>query len=374
MICTLDEHEAIGGVLQGLSAALEGVDYEVLVVDDSRDERTAQAVLGRAAHDPAVRLLRRRDGRGLASAAIAGWDAARGRYLAVMDGDGQHDPGLIAALLAQLRGGARDVAVASRYLGGCGSGLGRVRHAMSRGATWLTLGMLGVRLADPMSGCFMMTRAWFAQVRPRLSGLGFKILVDVVASGDRRPRTAQLPARLGERHGGASKMDARVVFDLLSLLVEKRSHGWIPARMTQFFLVGVSGLGVHMAVVAALLALAWPFWAAQMLAIMLAMTSNFLLNNVLTFRDKRLRGARLLSGLLMFYLACLGGGFINEAVALGGNALGLHWSLSAAFGALAAAFWNYHVSKRTAWSETVNVATVEEAIIDGSGAIVSKPV
>ncbi len=365
VICTLDEHEAIGSVLRALSVALAQVSHEILVVDDSRDERTAQAVIACARTQRTVRLLRRREGQGLASAAIAGWDGARGRCLAIMDGDGQHDPRLIAQLYAQLQEGRHDLAVASRYLDGAHSGLGGVRHAMSRGAVRLTQLLLGARLADPMSGCFAMTRAWYGQVRPRLSGLGFKILVDVVASGPRRPRVAQLPALLGARQGGQSKMDARVVVDLLTLLVEKRSRGWIPARMTLFFAVGLSGLALHLSLLAALTAAHWPFWAGQLLAIMAAMTSNFVLNNELTFRDRRLRGARLLSGLLMFYLACLGGSFLNEGLALALHALGAHWTLAAVAGSVAAALWNYHAAKRTAWSAEVNpapAAVVEQRI------------
>lgn len=354
VICTLDESDAIAGVLDELSATMAGIDHEIVVVDDSHDELTAQAVLACAAHTPQIRLLRRREGRGLASAAIAGWDAAHGQYLAIMDGDGQHDPRLIAQMFRLLEQGRQDVVVASRYLHSRSSGLGLVRHAMSRGAVRLTQLLLGARLADPMSGCFAMTRDWYADVRPHLSGLGFKILVDVVASGRRRPNTAEVPTQLGERRGGVSKMDPRVVADLLTLLLEKRTRGLLPAQMALFFAVGLGGLAVHLTALWALLHAGCPFWVGQLVAIMAAMTCNFLMNNILTFRHCRLRGARMLSGLLMFYLACMFGAFVNESIGWALHAAGVNWALAAGAGSVAAALWNYHAAKRTAWSSTLN--------------------
>lgn len=356
VICTLDEHAAIGAVLRDVGARLAHLRHEIVVVDDSRDDRTAAVVRAFAGDGRSVRLLRRQGGSGLASAAIAGWDAARGRLLAIMDGDGQHDPALVTRMVEACAREQADVVVASRYLESRASGLGGLRHAMSRAAVMLTHGLLGVRLADPMSGCFLMTRQWYRHVRPRLSGVGFKILVDVVASGTRRPRTAQIATVLGERRGGRSKMSVRVALELVMLLLEKRSGGLVPARMAMFFAVGLTGLAVHLAVVAALVYAGWPFWAGQAAAILTAMTWNFLLNNSLTFGDRKLHGRRMLRGLLLFYLACLGGSFINEGVALGLHALGLHWSLAALAGGGVAALWNYHASKRTAWSAQVNRA------------------
>ncbi|MBN6102524.1 glycosyltransferase [Xanthomonas sp. CFBP 8703] len=349
VICTLNEHEAIGPVLRELAAHLQHIDYEAIVVDDSDDERTAQAVTAYAAGNPAVRLVRRRGGRGLASAAIAGWDSARGRCLAIMDGDGQHDPALIARMLRRMRDSEAEVVVASRYLEAGGSGLCRHRHALSRVGVRLSQALLGLGVADPMSGCFLMRRSWYRQVRPQLSGVGFKILVDVLASARRRPYTVQVPTQLRRRRGGASKLDARVVADLAALLLEKRTRGWLPARMSLFFAVGLSGMGVHLLLLGTLLMLGTAFWLAQLLAICTAMGWNFQCNNLLTFRDRRLSGMRLLHGMVMFYAACLGGAILSELIGSGLHALRLPWWLAGAAGALAAGGWNYHAAKRSAW-------------------------
>lgn len=349
IICTLDEHEAIGGVLDDVIADLAGIPHEILVVDDSIEDATARVVLDRASLHPAVRLIRRHGAGGLASAAIAGWDAARGESLAIMDGDGQHDPRLIRLMLGRMSQAPADVVVASRYLDHGGSGLTGFRYWGSRAAVEVSSLLLGLRLADPLSGCFLMTRAWYEAVRPRLSGLGFKILIDVVASDRRRPRLLQVPTALRARVGGVSKLDLRVVFDLLALLVEKRTGGALSARMTQFLFVGLTGLLVHLTALGCGRAVGLPFWLGQSAAILLAMNWNFMLNNGLTFRDRRLRGRALWQGLLSFHVACLGGAVVSEAAGAGLHALGAPWFAAGVAGALAGAFWNYRAVQRLTW-------------------------
>ena len=349
VICTLDEQEAIGGVLDDVIADLAGVPHEIIVVDDSVDDATAQVVLGRARIHQAVRLIRRNGVGGLASAAIVGWDVARGEILAIMDGDGQHDPRLIRRMLERLNQAPADVVVASRYLDDNGSGLTGFRHWGSRAGVGVSSLLLGLRLADPLSGCFLMTRAWYETVRPRLSGLGFKILIDVVASDRRRPRLLQVSTALRARVGGVSKLDLRVVFDLLALLVEKRTGGALSARMTQFLFVGLTGVLIHLLVLSTGQALGAPFWLGQSGAIFLAMSWNFMLNNGLTFRDRRLHGRALWRGLLSFYAACLGGAVVSEAVGAGLHAFDVPWFAAGVAGALLGAFWNYRAVQRLTW-------------------------
>lgn len=361
VICTLDEHEAIGGVLDEVGADLAGISHEIIVVDDSADDRTADVVIDRARRHRAIRLIRRRGAGGLASAAIAGWDAARGQTLAIMDGDGQHDPRLIGRMLQRLDGADLELVVASRYLASAESGLSGRRHLLSRAGVGLAGRLLGLRLADPMSGCFLMRRDWYEDVRPRLSGVGFKILVDVAASHHRRPRTAQVPTVLRPRAGGESKLDLRVMLDLAALLVEKRTGGAIPAQMSLFMLVGATGLVTHLATLALSRLVGAPFWLGQGAAILAAMTSNFALNNVLTFRDQRLRGRAVLPGVLKFYVGCLAGAMVSEAAGAGLNAMGAPWALAGAAGAVLGAAWNYHAARRLTWRAARRPATADAA-------------
>jgi dolichol-phosphate mannosyltransferase len=287
IICTLDEHEAIRGVLSELREHLQGISHEIIVVDDSIDERTGDAVNAYAAGDPRIRLLRRYNASGLSSAAIAGWDVAKGSILAIMDGDGQHDPSLMKALLQQLTGSDADVAVASRYLDDARSGLGGLRHRLSRAGTWLTDATLGVPMADPLSGCFAMTRAWYTQVRGGLSGLGFKILIDVIASGPRRPKTAQIPTLLRARAGGTSKLDTRVVIDLITLLVEKRTRGRITAKAMMHGMAVLATFAGQSLSLGLLLQLAVPLWIATLLAVGIGLAVRWWVGYVMTSRSLR---------------------------------------------------------------------------------------
>jgi len=352
VICTLDEHACIARVIDELGAALAPISHEIIVVDDSADDRTAEAVLeviARAGPDR-VRLIRRSGVRGLASAAIAGWDAARGEVLGVMDGDGQHDPRKLREIYDRLIASGADVALVSRYADeDTGTGLSGYRDAISRIATQVTRIALGVRVTDPMSGQFVFHRAWYDEVRGRLSGVGFKILLDVIASGRAAPRTVEARGALRPRIAGQSKLDFRVMADLVALIIAKRTNGLLSARFALFAGVGALGVGVHLATLGAARLAGAPFWAAQGLAILTAMTSNFFLNNALTFRDARLAGAAMLKGLGFFYLSCAAGALISETLAVAIKTYTGAWVAAALAGAVVGAVVNYSLSRAFTW-------------------------
>jgi dolichol-phosphate mannosyltransferase len=335
VICTLDEHEAISGVLSELGEHLQGISHEIIVVDDSTDERTGEAVNTYAAGDPRIRLVRRYNASGLSSAAITGWDAASGRFLAIMDGDGQHDPALMKSLLDKLATTDADVAVASRYLDDARSGLHGVRHNLSRAGIWLTDTMLGVPLADPLSGCFAMTRDWYAQVRGQLSGLGFKILIDVIASGQQRPHTAQVPTLLRARAGGASKLDTRVVVDLITLLIEKRTRGRFTAKAMMQGVAVFATLCVQALSMGLLLQLACPLWAATLLSVGLGLAGRWWVNHVMTSRSLRPRRlGDFIRQWLAFYRGRWSDLFLNAGVVFALCALHCPWPLAVTAGVL----------------------------------------
>ena len=343
VICTLDEHEAIGGVLCELSAHLEGIPHEIIVVDDSTDERTAAVVNTHALHAPHVQLLRRRSAKGLSSAAIAGWDAARGRFLAIMDGDGQHDPALIKALLGELEDLAIDIAVASRYLDDARSGLHGLRHLLSRAGIWLTDAALGVPLADPLSGCFVMTRTWYAHVRNQLSGLGFKILIDVLASGQRRPYTAQVATALRARAGGSSKLDTRVVIDLVTLLIEKRTRGSFTAKAMMNGVAVLGALCVQWLSLGMLLKLACPLWCALLLSVGFGLAGRLGMTYLMTPRSLRPRTLRaFVHQWSAFYVSRWSDIPLNACVAIALCAFHCSWPLAVLAGVLLAEA-RYHV-------------------------------
>lgn len=346
VVCTLDEHEAIGGVLRELSAHLSNIDHEIIVVDDSTDERTGNAVKAYAADDARVRLVRRYNASGLSSAAIAGWDVAKGRLLAIMDGDGQHDPALMKSMLDKLMSGDIDVAVASRYLDDARSGLHGLRHRLSRAGTWLVDIALGVPLADPLSGCFMMTREWYAQVRSQLSGLGFKILIDVVASGQRRPRTAQVPTLLRARAGGASKLDTRVVVDLITLLIEKRTQGRFTAKAMMHGAAVFATLCTQWLSLGLMLKFGCVLWLAVLLSVGFGLGGRLWMDYLMTSRSLRPRSLRdIRRQCAALYLSRWSDVPLNACVTLTLCALRCTWPLAALVGVLLAEA-RYHLDSK----------------------------
>lgn len=350
VICTLDESASIAAVLDQASKGLEGLNHEIIVVDDSADDRTAAVVLECARRDPRIRLLRRTGVRGLASACIAGWDIARGDILGVMDGDGQHDATLLARMVDTLSQDGADIVVASRFRADTELGLSGFRRLLSVCGVGLSRGVVGSGCSDPLAGFFFQTRAWFEAARPSLTGIGFKILVDILACGGREPRVAELSTKLGTRIGGVSKLDLRISLELVAQLVATATRGLVPARFVMFGCVGATGLLVHMAMLMLLRSTGLsPFWLAQAVATMVAMASNFTLNNLVTFRDLRLRGLAWWSGLARFIAACASGALISETVAVAASQFQTNWLLAGALGACTAAVWNYWSASRAAW-------------------------
>jgi dolichol-phosphate mannosyltransferase len=362
VICVLDEAEAIPGVLHELIDELAGLAFEVVVVDDSVADDTARAVRAVMRGDPRIRLVRREGARGLASAAIAGWDAAQGQVLGLMDGDGQHDPRLIRRLLDRLRAADAEVATASRYLTEAGSGLTGFRDAISRIGTGAAQALIGARVTDPLSGLFLMRRDWFETVRGSLTGVGFKILVDVLTSGPRPPSVVEAPTALRSRLGGESKLDLRVMADLAGLLIEKRTGGIIPARLAMFLGVGVTGLTAHLAVLLSGQAAGLSLCSTQALAIWTAMTWNFWANNLLTFRDQRLHGREALVGLGRFYLGCLVGAVVSEAMAMGLNVLGMPGVAAGLMGAAGGGLFNFAAARIGVWRRAPAEPAVSAAV------------
>lgn len=347
-----NERANIPRVVSRLSAALAGIAYEVVFVDDSSPDGTAEAVRIAARDDPRCRLINRCGQRGLSGAAIEGMLSAQAALVAVIDADLQHDETLLPPMKAALEAGPADLAVATRYAaGGSGESLGGLRHALSSLGGQLVRRLFGIRLSDPLSGFFMVRRNLVEQVAPRLSPDGFKVLADLVISAPRTARIVELPYRFGVREHGESKLDGKVALEFAALLVSKLSGGILPLRFILFCVVGGLGIIVHLATAWALLQLQQAFVTAQLSATLIAMTSNFFLNNVITHRDRRLRGAALLRGLAFFYLICGFGVVANVGLA---NVLFQqrpNWWLAALAGALVGTVWNYAISATLVWRQ-----------------------
>jgi dolichol-phosphate mannosyltransferase len=341
-------------LVERLTRVLDGLAWEVIFVDDDSPDGTADAARRIASANPRVRCIRRIGRRGLAGACIEGMLASSASVVAVMDGDLQHDETLLPAMFAKVQTGSVDLVIGSRFVdgGSAEQGFSKVRQRGSAAATILAQRLFGVTLSDPMSGFFMMDRRAFEAVAPKLSTRGFKILLDILASSKGALRVAELPFVFGARQHGESKLDNMVVLEYLGLLLAKLSGDRISIRFVLFALVGATGLIVHLLALDRALAFGLPFDWAQMTAAFTAMTSNFFLNNQLTYRDKRLKGLALLVGLLTFYLVCSVGMVANVGVAnwvYGAQPL---WWFAGTAGAVMGVVFNYAASSVLTWRDT----------------------
>ncbi|MET0180772.1 MAG: GtrA family protein, partial [Novosphingobium sp.] len=291
--------------------------------------------------------------RGLASAAIEGIMATAAPFVAVMDADHQHDPALLPAMLDAVARGQADIAVASRFAPGASTaGWGEpARERRSALANRLARALTGTELTDPMSGYFLSHAERLRALAPRLSGIGFKIFLDILATSPERLRVAEFPLAFAARATGASKLDRVIAFEYLVALYDRYLGRIMPTRFALFGTIGGAGIGVHLAVLVALFRAAGVgFVPAQAAATVVAMTFNFALNNALTYADKRLHGPRaLLRGWAKFCATCAVGAVANVAVAGLLVARGGHWLLAAVAGIVVGAVWNYALSSRFVW-------------------------
>jgi len=348
IVPTYKERGNVAELVRRLDAALAGIAWEAIYVDDNSPDGTAAAVKDIAAADARVRCLKRVGRRGLAGACIEGMLSSAAPFVAVIDADLQHDEKVLPAMLAKLRAGEADLVAGTRYVeGGSAASFSEGRGFLSRLATKMTRRLVGTDLSDPMSGFFMMRRDRFDEIAPRLSPQGFKILLDIAGNG--RLRIAEQPYVFGERFAGESKFNAQIGLEFLGLLVGKATGDVIDPRFAFFAMVGSIGLVVHLAVLGAALTLAVDFHAAQLAATLVAMTSNFLLNNEITYRDRRLKGMGAVKGFVLFCLFASVGAFANIDLAEWIYSGASVWWAAGAAGAVMSALWNYAMSTLFVW-------------------------
>ena len=349
IVPTLNEHDNVAPILAQLEDALADRAWEVIFVDDGSVDGTPEAIEALAAARSNVRLIRRHGRRGLSSAILEGMLATIAPVTAVIDADLQHDASLLPRLADAIGAGA-DIAVGTRY--GASGSIGdwdRSRAKVSALGTRLARLVSAAPCSDPLSGFFAVRRALVIDALPRLSAVGFKLLLDLLASSPASIKVAELPYRFGSRHAGESKLDAMVGVEYALLLVDKLVGRWIPARLVLFMGVGALGLIVNLLALGFGLDIRLPFATAQLAAVLLSILFNYTLNNLLTYRDRRLAGWRWWRGLATYGLVCgLGAAAqVNVATRVFGEER--IWWLAGMAGAAVGAVWNYAASSAVTW-------------------------
>ena len=355
VVPTFNEAHNLAKLVQLLDGALAGIAWEVIFVDDDSPDGTWKTGRDIAARDPRVRCLRRVGRRGLAGACIEGVLNSAAPYVAIMDADLQHDETILPRMLEALQKGDADIAIGSRHVEGGGvDGLSQRRAFASRFATWLAAVVIGKSVSDPMSGFFAFRREVFEAVAPRLLPSGFKILLDLLASVGSEIRVVEIGYRFRSRERGESKFDARAMLDFVALLLHRCTGGLVPPRFLFFVAVGAIGVVVHFAALRLCLVFAgMAFEWAQAAATVFAMTSNFWVNNLFTYRDRKLRGGAALFGLLRFYAVCGIGAIANVGVASHMFAAHSSWWVSSLAGIVVGTAFNYTMSSIFVWRQTV---------------------
>ncbi|MEK9283375.1 MULTISPECIES: glycosyltransferase family 2 protein [unclassified Bradyrhizobium] len=351
VVPTFNERDNVTVLYRRLEATLAGIAWEVVFVDDNSPDGTWDVVRALAQHDSRVRCIRRIGRRGLSGACIEGILASSAPYAAVIDADLQHDETQLPKMLSLLVSGQAELVVGSRYIEGYKSeGFNKQRAGASALATEVAKQVLRVEIADPMSGFFMIRRDRFEQLAPKLSVHGFKILLDVVASAQGSLRAVEIPYTFGARQHGESKLDSMVALDFLGLVLAKLTNDIVSLRFILFAMVGGIGLVVHLTTLFIALELfRVPFAEAQAAGALVAMTSNFILNNFLTYRDQRLKGFAIVRGLIAFYIVCSVGLLANVGVAFSVYDQEPIWWLAGLAGALMGVVWNYAMSGLFVW-------------------------
>jgi dolichol-phosphate mannosyltransferase len=354
VVPTFNERNNVLPLLEELCEVLQAIEWEIVFVDDDSMDGTAKVVRELGREWSRVRCIQRIGRRGLSSACIEGMLGSSAPYLAVMDGDLQHDPKIIPTMLELLKKTDAELVVGSRYTegGSTGSWAG-TRLMISRFATRIGYSVVPATVKDPMSGFFVLRRSLLEDVVHDLSGLGFKILLDIFASARRPIAVLEVPFVFRGRRSGESKLDSLVVWEHLMLLGDKLVGRYVSVRFLAFGMIGGLGVGLHLFIVTVAYGLAnTSFVAAQATATAITMVCNYALNNILTYRDKRRRGMKWLTGLASFLLVCSVGALANVGIASYLFNRQSQWVLSSIAGIFVGAVWNYSLTSVYTWGRS----------------------
>ena len=357
VLATYNERDNIGPMLQQLTQLLgQQHRLELIIVDDDSPDGSSELVRELGRRDPRIHLIRRVGRSGLSSAIREGLLAACGEVAVVMDADGQHEPAAVQRAVQLLQAGDLDLVLGSRFHPEASiAGLSAERQRGSERANQLARLSLPAyaQLTDYMSGFFALRPDRCSAAIRGVDVSGFKFLYELLAVSKGNLRVTEIPLNFRSRLAGDSKLDNAVVWDWLVSLVHSATFRILPRRAVSFGLVGLSGMVVHIGLYALLRSLGVDFFATQVVAVITAACSNYLINNALTFRSRRLRGRSLGIGLIKFLVVSSLGMAANVGVStvvfasLEGGPIA---AVAVASGILVDFIWKYAASSRFVWN------------------------
>ncbi len=353
IVPTYNERENVAALVRRVAATLSHYSYEILIIDDNSADGTAELARSLANKYP-IKVIVRRDKRGLASAVVDGIGYASGQVIGVMDADLQHPPEVIPDLVKEIEEGA-DIAIASRYAkGGSSAGWSLTRKIISRGAIIIAHLLLPAtrKVSDPMSGFFMFRKSVVSEAH--LQPTGYKRLLEILMEG-KFQKTGEVPYTFATRDRGASKLNTRQQVDYLRHVFSLMRRTGELIRFVKFCIVGASGVGVNLGlfwVLTRFAGLKENDFLALAAGIEASILSNFTLNEFFTFRDRRSAGSSFLTRLFKFNLISLVGAGVQAGVyALLNHVLGIYDLVSNLIGIALATLWNYLVNNWWTWKQ-----------------------
>ncbi len=307
VIPTFNEVENIIPLLKNLTSLVNHFEYEIIVVDDDSPDGTSDEVNKYMKLNKRIKLITRIGRSGLSSAIKEGLIFAQGKYLLVLDGDGQHDPSFILQMLEEIKKNKSDIIIGSRFLNTSTlEGLSNKRSLGSKIANKfarISLHRNYSKLTDYLSGCFCLEKEITKKFIRKIEINGFKFLYELLSLSKGKLVVNEVPLIFKERRFGNSKLDVAIVWDFLISIIHNLTLRLLPRRAISFGLVGISGVFVQLFITSFLVEIFLiDFYNALPFAVVFAATSNFLINNQVTFRSDRLKNKALLTGLLKFLI------------------------------------------------------------------------
>ena len=307
VIPTFNEVDNIIPLLKNLVELVNDFEYEIIVIDDDSPDGTSNEVNKYMKINKKIKLITRIGRSGLSSAIKEGLIFAQGKYLLVLDGDGQHHPSFVLEMLEEIKQNKSDIVIGSRFLNSSKlEGLSNKRSLGSKIANKLariSLNRNYSKLTDYLSGCFCLDKETTNKFIRKIEINGFKFLYELLSLSRGKLAVIEVPLLFKERKFGDSKLDIAIVWDFLLSIIHNLTLRLLPRRAISFGLVGISGVFVQLFITSFLVEVFLiDFYNALPFAVISAATSNFLINNQLTFRSDRLKNLALLIGLLKFLI------------------------------------------------------------------------
>ena len=358
IIPTYNEVNNIEPIVKLLELSLKSLNFEIIFVDDNSPDGTINKIKKISKLNKKVRYILRFDKSGLSSAVTDGIVNAESEICVVMDGDLQHDEKIIPMMFKKIVDEKLDLVVGSRFKRKNDSNsLNAKRFFFSKVGNLISNSLLIKKLTDPMSGFFMIRRNIFISTIPRLSQMGFKILLDIIISSDKKLNFEEIEFKFRERNSGDSKLNYLIFWDFFLMLVDKKSKKLVPVKFISYCLIGLVGASIHIFSFLLLFKIIQlNFFYSYLPAMLISMTSNFLINNALTFRHNQLIKLKdLMRGLFLYYIICSLGAYSNIMIATNiynssiFSNLDFNWILATCTGLLISSVWNYLVSSRMTW-------------------------